>query len=293
MTQSAYKYLAFIDEAGDDGLARVRPLHPDGSSEWLVLSAVVVRASREDEVVQWVSDIVDALDLRQTRHLHFAKLTERRKRLACEMLAGLSARYFVVCSNKKNMQGWRNRRAEQVPARNWFYCWMTRLLMERVTDYIAWRSVKDHGSLEKVRIEFSNRGGMSYAQLKAYYHWLRNQGERTYLRQGRVHWQTLESELLRVYPHQERAGLQLADVVASAFFKACDLHQTSGCDPQFAKLLEPRMARANDRPANPIAGYGVKLMPGFGRADLLDAQAEIYKFYGYPGEWWAPDPSDP
>src|SRR5215211_7450836 len=32
-------YIAYIDEAGDPGLTRVRPQDPNGSSEWLVLGA--------------------------------------------------------------------------------------------------------------------------------------------------------------------------------------------------------------------------------------------------------------
>jgi len=39
---SQVSYVAYIDESGDDGLARVRPLDADGASEWFVLGAVVV-----------------------------------------------------------------------------------------------------------------------------------------------------------------------------------------------------------------------------------------------------------
>jgi hypothetical protein len=35
-------YVAYIDESGDDGLTRVRPIDPDGATEWFVISAVVV-----------------------------------------------------------------------------------------------------------------------------------------------------------------------------------------------------------------------------------------------------------
>lgn len=52
-----YKYVAYIDESGDDGLKKVRPLDPDGASEWFVLSAVVVRARREQDVLAWVKEI--------------------------------------------------------------------------------------------------------------------------------------------------------------------------------------------------------------------------------------------
>ena len=44
-----YGYIAFIDEAGDPGLNRVRPIDENGASEWLVLSAVVMRAKYSDD----------------------------------------------------------------------------------------------------------------------------------------------------------------------------------------------------------------------------------------------------
>jgi hypothetical protein len=43
-------YIAYIDESGDDGIARVAPLDPNGASEWFVLSALVVRNSNNPEL---------------------------------------------------------------------------------------------------------------------------------------------------------------------------------------------------------------------------------------------------
>jgi hypothetical protein len=48
-----YHYIAYIDESGDEGLSKVKPIDPNGSSEWLILSAAVVSASRENEVLPW------------------------------------------------------------------------------------------------------------------------------------------------------------------------------------------------------------------------------------------------
>ena len=53
-----YGYIAYIDEAGDPGLKTVRPLDENGASEWLVLSAVVMKAEREAKVVDWVSGLI-------------------------------------------------------------------------------------------------------------------------------------------------------------------------------------------------------------------------------------------
>lgn len=100
----------------------------------------------------------------------------------------------------------------------------------------------------------------------------------------------MDRRLLEVAAHNDRAGLHLADTVASAFFKACDFRDTGECDPQFAKLLEPRMGRFPDVLGGEIAGYGVKIMPSFRGARLTRDQEKIFKFYGYPRQWWAPGP---
>jgi len=52
-----YEYILYIDEAGDDGLEKVKPLDSNGASEWLCIGAVLVRAINEIKVVDWVKDI--------------------------------------------------------------------------------------------------------------------------------------------------------------------------------------------------------------------------------------------
>lgn len=54
-------YIAYIDEAGDDGLQRVKPSDPSGASEWLALSCVLIKAEREPDTMPWVKGIVDRL----------------------------------------------------------------------------------------------------------------------------------------------------------------------------------------------------------------------------------------
>ncbi|MDE2284853.1 MAG: hypothetical protein KGK33_09590, partial [Hyphomicrobiales bacterium] len=152
------------------------------------------------------------------------------------------------------------------------------------------KSLADFGEVRRVKLEFSQRGGLTHHGLASYYRWLQVQSNEggMFLRYGDLVWETMHEDLLFIYPHKKRAGLQLADAVASAFFKAHDCFDTGGCDPQFAKLLGPRMGRYPDCPAGQIAGYGVKLMPYLKKADLLPEQAAIFKHYGYPKQWRAP-----
>lgn len=289
-----YSYVAYIDESGDDGLARVRPIDANGASEWLIVSAVVIRAEREHETMKWVRNMVANLTGHQRKGIHFSHLSPPKREYVCRELAKLPVRCFVVASNKKNMRGYTNPNAAKIPSRNWFYCWMTRILLERVTFFAEWQSVQDHGEPRKIKIEYSERGGMSYTQMTAYYQWLQSKTPGAqFIPWGDLRYSVLDYDLFKVFNHTERAGLQLADIVAGSFYKGCDIHMIGACDPTFAKLLRPRMAVSPDQ-GNLIAGYGVKLLPGFRAAKLLQKQQEIFQFYGYPKrQWWASAPSTP
>jgi hypothetical protein len=84
-----YHYVAFIDEAGDPGLSRVKPIDNPGSSEWLILSAVVIGVPNEQSVVPWVRDIVNRFKNYQRPDLHFSNLNAACKRVVCEEIAKL------------------------------------------------------------------------------------------------------------------------------------------------------------------------------------------------------------
>jgi hypothetical protein len=288
-------YVVYIDEAGDTGLTRVKPLDERGASEWLILGAVVVRIENDPLTHEWVQVLTRGFRGHQRFGIHFTDLNPAKKLLVCERMRDLPIRCFAMVSNKKNMKGYENPWAEQIPSKNWFYCWLTRLLLERVTDFVEADGVRRYGEPRPLKIIYSERGGISYDQMNAYYTWLsfKSSSGRLFLPLGDLKWSVMRRELLEVRGHNERAGLHLADAVASAFFKACDIYDTGGCDPQYAKLLEPRMGRIPDMLDGEIAGYGLKLMPGFRSSKMTRDQEKIFRFYGYPRQWWAPVPSTP
>lgn len=248
-----------------------------------------------------VESMMKAINSRQLRDIHFQKLNDQRKLLVCNILAEKkNVRLFVVCSNKRNMQGYRNFKAEAIPSQSWFYCWLTRILLERITDNVLAASQKRYNEAKYVKLEFSQRGGLSYSQMHAYYEWIRMKSANgrvpLYLPWGRVEFDVLHPALFRVYNHNERAGLKLADIAASAFFKAIDIYDTKNRDAQFAKALAPRMAHAPN--AKQIGGYGVKLWPSWTKltkeVGVPRDQLEIFSHFGYPSNyWWQVDSVEP
>ncbi|MGH1355332.1 MAG: DUF3800 domain-containing protein [Thalassovita sp.] len=286
-----YEYVLYIDEAGDDGLKRVRPVDERGASEWLVISGVLVRKENEDAVVDWVREIRQDIDARQGPALHFRNLSPTKKKRACALLVEKPLVCFAVCSNKKNMRSHSNERAARMGGRQWFYNFCVRFLMERVTDLCHSDGIKRYSQPKNIKVIFSQRGGHSYGQTKAYWQHLKMQAVAgtTYLQKWQMRHEVLKFRLVDYVPHTMNAGLQLADAVASAFYQACDTLDVKN-DPEPAKLLQPKMARYGGTAAD----YGVVLQPTPpNRAELTELQKEIFIFYGYEFGARGPRPLSP
>jgi hypothetical protein len=299
---SQYEYALYIDESGDPGLVSIRPGDPQGSSEWLVISGVLVRRSMENQVDAWLQEMRRRFVRFKAPDIHFLRLTETNKQIACKYLSTRPIQVFAVCSNKKNMKGYKNPFAEMRSLdKNWYYCWLTRILLERVSHFVLYDSMNKFGQPKAVKLVFSNRGGLSYSQLKAYFELLKLQHRvgGLFLASGQVYFEVIHRDLIEIHPHSALSGLKLADIAASAFFKACDLYHTRGCDTTFASNLKPRVASVEYQGKDDFesymtfAGYGVKILPSFAGAKLRKEQQEIFRFYGYPRQWWDPTPPTP
>jgi len=271
-------YIAYIDEAGDDGL---RPKEPGEltASQWMVISAVLVKAASEPLVLDWVKQIVYKLQQHQLTHLHFRRLKDDKKDIVCTEIAGLNVRIFSVLSHKRNMIGYRNLLAEKAKVNRtaWFYCWMSRLLLEKVTAYCGRRSVRDYGEKRLIRFEFSDRGGVKIDDIREYYKYLRGQSKLGLMYHSAfdLDWSVFDEGELYTYPNQARAGLQLADSVASAFYVGLEPIGGMKTKPEFAKLLLPRIAADRN---NCKYGFGVRTMPVW-VMNLPPEQAELRDFY--------------
>ncbi|MCC6887240.1 MAG: DUF3800 domain-containing protein [Hyphomicrobiales bacterium] len=268
-------YIAYIDESGDDGLSKVKPKDVNGASEWFVLGAVVVAAKAQREAT-WVNKILTDIKLHQRRVLHFQPLDPQRQIRACEAIAKLPVRCFAVVSNKLNMRGHSNPKAARVSysaGRTYFYWWMTRLLLERITDYCERRSLHEFGEPRLVRVVFSQRGGLRYGHCQGYLYWIRQQSKTNtlFIKKGDLKWSVINPlDEIRALAPATSHGLQIADSVAGAFYQAAN----GSADPAIA--LAPRMAFDT---RGSILGYGLKLMPDGYLEKCPAHQRPVFEFY--------------
>ncbi len=273
-------YVAYIDEAGDTGLKNVKRPGKPGASEWFAVSAIVVRVEREHEVTGWTRKMISNLDQHQVRHLHFRELPEHKKPAVCRSLASREARIFVLLSNKRNMENYRNLHAERARVNKtaWFYVWCTKVLLESVTDYCGRRSRREFGSPRTVRFEFSQCGGVKLDDVRNYYQYIKDKARLGLLfsKEFPLDWDVVDPNEMHIYPNDARAGLQLSDVAASAFYSAVERDNGGGTKPDFAKLLLPRICPD-------VKGrrymYGLKVLPRHLPPRLPPEQKDIFDFY--------------
>jgi hypothetical protein len=280
-------YCLYVDEAGDDGISAVKPIDPDGASEWLVISGVLVRAANMTKPPEWVRDFRKTIKGAQRPDLHFYSLSDEKRREACAYVATLPIRWISVVSNKRNLRGYTNPRAAKKDTRSPWYNWMLRLLLERCTAYCAARTMKDYGEFRTMRIELAARGGLSKARIKAYLYYLRNQsrGSNLYITRGDLVWDMVDLDQVEVFQARSRAGIQLADTVASAFKQSVELLPDGTCRDDYMPSLW-RVVTPDRR--GTVADFGVKLMPSppaLWRAGLADAQIEFFVRCGYARDY--------
>lgn len=276
-------FVLYVDEAGDPGLNRVRPLDENGSSEWFVLAGFLTRAHYEAEVVEWVKTIRQDIAVRQRADLHYRHLSPTKRRRACELVSKLPARSFVVASNRKNMRRYQNERAARAKSKQWFYNWCTRYLLERVSERCRLQSIKETGETAPLRVVFSERGGHDYDHTADYFERLRTHAKTgwTWLDKKTICPATIETKHFTTRQHKKVAGLQLADVVASAFYQAVDTHGPGRWSTEYAEILLPAMAKQN----GVIADFGLALQPTPPwKAKLTEDQKAIFRMAGYAME---------
>jgi hypothetical protein len=279
------RFVVYIDEAGDPGVRSVKPINPAGASEWLILAGFLVRIENDRQCISWAREIIGKFRNAQSTILHFRNLLDVKKRIACEIVAQKPCRFFIVASNKKNIAGYRNLRIQD-GNKNWLYWWLSRLLLERVTEFCEARAQRDGMRDARLRIIFSRRGRLRYSEFDKYFRRIRGQSYAgaLHVSQGDLRWDLIDFEEVRVFDHDERAGLQLADIGASAFFQALERNRPADCIPDYAYLLKPVVARRNRW--SKAFGFGLKTMPDTHMMGLSTQQQQIFEQFGYDREGW-------
>lgn len=240
-------FTVYIDESGDEGFV----FYPDerGSSRWLVLSAVVFRKNSDLQAVQLMREVREKLSKEPKKALHFRDLRHEQRVPYVRAIGGAKIRTVSVLIHKPSIKEPERFQSESFR----LYRYATRMLLERV----SWLCRDHHKEGEgdgTAEITFSNRSAMSYDNLRAYLGRLRETAE---AKDVRVDWSVVRPERVKAVNHDQLAGLQIADAVASGIYFAVNLNPYGEAESRYLDLLAPTIYRHKKT----ALGYGLKFWP--------------------------------
>jgi hypothetical protein len=241
-------YTAYIDESGDEGFV-FRP-NEKGSSRWLVVSAVVFRKSKDHDAVRVLREVRALLGKDPKRALHFREMKHEHRIPYVRAVAAAPIRTVSVLIHKPSIT--EPEKFQSDPFR--LYRYATRLLLERV----SWLCRDFHKQGEGdggCELVFSNRSAMSYDDLRAYLTHLKAEPSSNV----RIDWSAIDPQKVRAVNHDQLAGLQMADAVASSLFFAVNLSQYGEAEDRYFRMLRPTVYR---HAKSGELGYGLKFWPG-------------------------------
>lgn len=240
-------FTAYVDESGDEGFVFLP--EEKGSSRWLVLSAVVFRKGSDLDAVRLMREVRARLGKDAKRALHFRELKHEQRVPYVRAISEASLRTVSVLIHKPSIKEPERFQTEKYR----LYRYATRLLLERVSWFCRdhRRAGEGDGTAE---IIFSNRSAMSYDDLRDYLTHLRDTSG---LKDIRIDWSVVSPELVRAVNHDQLAGLQIADAVASGLFFAVNLNQYGEVESRYFNLLAPTCYRRQKA----VVGYGLKFWP--------------------------------
>ncbi|MBV9840220.1 MAG: DUF3800 domain-containing protein [Sphingomonadaceae bacterium] len=280
MLPSNVGYVVYVDEAGDPGVKQKTASAIAHASEWFVISAMVVSLARDRDVPMWAEDMRDAVRKPSLERLHYRNLSAPNQLRIARMLARKDLRLFTIASHKTNIRGYQNARMGGSFGRGEFYNWCLRLLLERVSDWCARRSLKQSEELEVAKIVFSERGGHDYDHLYGYLDTLAMQAENrtTFIKTKEIVPGVLQTRHCSVMPDHKIAGLQLADIAASAFFQAAD----SLLPKHSLAAASELKARTAIGPKQRVAAeYGLLRLPFRHQGEIPEADRPLFEMFGY------------
>jgi len=236
-------FVAYIDEAGDEGFV----FKPDGrgSTRWFVLSALVVRYEQRLELVKLTAEARKVLGKPPRYPLHFRELRHEQRLPLARMIGQAPVITVHVLVHKPSIPEPENFRQAYS-----LYRYACRLLLERVSWLCKSGGAKTNpADAGKVDLIFSNRSAMSYEDLRRYLRLLKTDPT------VRIEWDVFDIEAIRAINHEQLAGLQLADAVATGVFYAVNPSAYGETEARYLDLLSKTLYRYKQK----VSGYGLKL----------------------------------
>ena len=147
------------------------------------------------------------------------------------------------------------------------YYYTARYLLERISWFCRDHRLANDPGDGSAEVVFSNRGGMSYEELREY---LRKLKARTELGDVQIDWTVIRPDQIQAMNHEKLMGLQIADAVASSLYFGVQQNPFGFTEPRYAQMLKPVVYHHNGQ----HIGYGLKFWPRE-TAELLKSESTL------------------
>ena len=162
-------FVAYIDEAGDEGFK-----FGQGSSEWFVLGAVMLRRASEMPELRLIDDVRARLNRGRAadrqypakKALHFRDLQHDVRKYYASRIAQARLTSAVVLIKKRDLLSGEETAAEERQIRAALYHLATLALIETISHYCASDYVLGESGDGSVELVFSSRSSLDYAELR-------------------------------------------------------------------------------------------------------------------------------
>lgn len=268
-------FVTYIDEAGDEGFKFDCVNH---SSEWLVISAVVVRKTNDPRLFDLIQSYKKLIEKKRDYTIHFRTLNHTQRLPLVGLIANAPIRAVTVLCRKRLLT-----QTEKLREKHKLYFYLTRYLLERVS-WLCWanRGV----SSPRTEIVFSNRSNMAYGEIQTYLDTLENSTPA--FQPVKIDWRVIDKSAVIALPHRQRAGLQIADAVASSLFCAVEPGSFGFSEPRYGKMLLPITYKKGQSPIS----RGLKFFPSTG-IDQFKGNADYDWLNGQETKKAGSGPEDP
>lgn len=250
------EYIAYIDEAGDDGFHKLATADKGGQSRWLILGCCLVTTDVDKLLPGFRDSILSRFPKRKTRELHFRNLNHAQKVVTSQMIGEFPVDGALALSNKATLPG--SKWATTFAQKGYLYNYLLRWLLERVTHHCH---TQNQGC--SLRLVFSRRSGTDYQKMVEYLELMR--GGHEVMRPVRsINWNVFNISDIRVENHGKWAGLQIADCLTSAFFSAIEPNVYGNYETSYANHLRSRLITVGGTALN----AGLAFVPSFAKSKL-------------------------
>jgi hypothetical protein len=225
-----HRFIAFVDESGDEGFDFSR------SKRWFILCAAIYRAEDDGKLVALLDGVRKTIGKTEGRYyFHFANLKHECRVPLVHAIASSDVRIVCVRFDKHRM-----RNTGDWGKRGKLYWYGSKFLLERISWTCGdWAKSRRLAS-KKATVCFSNRASLRYDDLRQHLRTLKRRSEAGD-RACNISWNVVDPDRISTLPAKNHAGLQIADAVCGAFSFAYEPRYGFPED-RYLKILEPVIA---------------------------------------------------